>query len=277
MKPRLAVFLLLLNFCAPSVFANAIAQPAMAERPLADMIHEIGIDQKLDQQVPLNIEFKNEAGQIVKLGDYFGSKPVILNLVYFRCPMLCSFVLDGIVKAFKPLKFTAGQEFQIITVSIDPKDMPADAAVRKEKILKEYNKPGVENGWHFLTGTQASIDALANAVGFRYVFDSKSGQYAHAGGIMVATPQGKLARYFYGIEYAPRDLRFALIEASHNKIGSFTDQLLLLCFHYDPMTGKYGLLIMNILRLAGFSTAGLAALAIILMLRHERRSKAGVI
>ena len=280
MNQHLAAFFLVLNICVPSVFANTMTQPVLADRPMTEMIREIGIDQKLDQPLPLNIEFKNEAGQTVKLGDYFGSKPVLLNLVYFRCPMLCSFVLDGIVKALKPLKFTAGQEFQIITVSIDPKDTPEKATEKKAAILKQYHKPGAEKGWHFLTGTQSSIDTLASAVGFRYVFDAQSGQYAHAGGIMVATPQGKLARYFYGIEYAPRDLRFAFIESSQNKIGSFTDQLLLLCFHYDPMTGKYGLLIMNILRLAGFSTAGFAALGVILMLRREhssRQSKAGAL
>ncbi len=260
-------------FISTPAFSNAVIVPKLADKPVADIVQAIGIDQKLDQQIPLELMFKDETGRDVKLQDYFGSKPVILNLVYFKCPMLCGFVLDGLVKALKPLKFIPGREFQIVTVSIDPKDTPEQALEKKQKTLKSYSRPGAEFGWHFLTGSQESIDALAQAVGFRYVYDPKSGQYAHAGGIMVATPQGKLARYFYGIEYAPRDIRFALIEAAQNKIGSFADQLLLLCFHYDPMTGKYGFVIMGFIKLAGFATAALLFGGVILMLRQE---KAGV-
>lgn len=262
-------FLILLTALNSPVFANTISAAPLADKPVADLVREIGIDQKLNEQIPLDLIFKNETGQEVKIGDYFGSRPVLINLVYFRCPMLCSFVLDGIVKALRPLKFTPGKEFEIITISIDPKDTPDQAAEKKKKNIKDYGRPGAEKGWHFLTGSQKSIEALAHAVGFRYVYDSKSGQYAHAGGIMIATPQGKLARYFYGIEYAPRDIRFAIMEASENKIGSLADQLLLFCFHYDPMTGKYGFVIVRLLIFAGITTALLLFGGIIVMLRQE--------
>lgn len=274
MNRLMTAFIFSAVFAVPSVFANVAGAPLIAEqRPVAELVQEIGIDQKLNAQIPLDLVFKNEKGETVKLGDYFGSKPVLLNLVYFRCPMLCGFVLDGFVKAMKPLKFIPGQEFDVITVSIDPKDTPSDAAAKKEKYVRDYKKPGVEKGWHFLTGEKESIDKLANAVGFRYVYDSKSGQYAHAGGMMVATPEGKLSRYFYGIEYAPRDIKFSLIEASKNKIGSFADQLLLLCFHYDPLTGKYGLVIQRILKIAGCLTAAVIIMGVTFMLYTEKAGK----
>lgn len=274
MNRLLIAFIFAAVLAEPAVFANVAGAPIMADqRPVADLVQEIGIDQKLDAQLPLDLIFKNEKGETVKLGDYFGSKPVLLNLVYFRCPMLCSFVMDGVVKALKPLKFTPGNEFQIITVSIDPKDTPEAASAKKEKIVGDYKRPGVEKGWHFLTGEKESIEKLANAVGFRYVYDSKSEQYAHAGGLMIATPEGRLSRYFYGIEYAPRDLRFALIEASKNKIGSLSDQLLLLCFHYDPMTGKYGLVITSVLKIAGCLTAAVLILGVLFMLYSEKAGK----
>lgn len=252
----------------------------MAQTPVAELVREIGIDQKLDQPLPLSLEFRDEQGKTVRLADFFNGKPVILNLTYFRCPMLCSLVLEGLVKGLKPLRLNPGKEFQIVTVSIDPKDTPAQALEKKQKYAKSYARPGAEQAWHFLTGPQASIDALAKAVGFRYVYDPQSGQFAHAGGIIVTTPEGRLARYFYGIEYAPRDIRLALVEASKGKIGSWADQVLLLCFHYDPMTGKYGFFIMNFLRAASFLTAGAVALSIFIMLRRERagrHSKAGAL
>lgn len=274
MKRKLAACFLAMNLALPVVFANAVGAPVIADHGSAtNVAKEIGIDQKLNGQLPLEAVFKNEKGETVRLGDYFGSKPVLINLVYFRCPMLCGFVLDGIVKVLRPTTFTPGKEFEIVTVSIDPKDTPAEASEKKAKTLKDYKRPGAEKGWHFLTGDKSSIDALADSLGFRYVYDSKSGQYAHAGGIMVATVQGKISRYFYGIEYAPRDLRFALVEASANKIGSFADQILLLCFHYDPMTGKYGFVIWNVLRLAGFFTLSLILIGVFFMLRAERAGK----
>ncbi len=276
MKKIHSIFLVLMLAFAGSVFAESVQLPLAQQKPVADLVREIGIDQKLNQQLPLDTVFHDEQGNVVKLGDYFGSKPVILNLVYFRCPMLCSLVLEDLVKALRPLKMDVGREFQIVTISIDPKDTPEDALVKKEKYMTSYKRKGAENGWHFLTGEQKSIDAVTRAAGFRYMYDSKSGQYAHAGGIMIVTPEGKLARYFYGLEYAPRDLRFSLIEASQGKIGTLVDQLLLLCFHYDPMTGKYGLFVMNFLRVAGFLTALGVALSIGMMLRSER-GKAGAL
>lgn len=251
-------------------FADTLSQPLIAQKPVNEVVREIGIDQKLNDQLPLSLEFKDESGATVKLGDYFGSKPVILNLVYFRCPMLCGFVLDGVVKALRPLNLQPGKDFQVITVSIDADDTPEKALEKKEKIVKSYNREGANQNWHFLTGGQASIDALAKAVGFRYVYDAKSKQYAHAGGIIVNTPQGKIARYFYGIEYSSRDLRLGLVEASRGKIGTLVDQILLLCFHYDPMTGKYGLVVWNLLRAFSFVTVIVITFGISMMLRGEK-------
>lgn len=275
MHKRVLLFLLCLLPLGPA-FAET-GGITLAQRPVAEMIKEIGIDQKLGQQLPLTLEFKDEQGEPVQLGKYFGSKPVILNLVYFRCPMLCSLVLEGLTKALRPLRLNPGKDFQIVTVSIDPSDTPEKAAEKKQQHVKAYARPGADQAWHFLTGTQPSIDALAKAIGFRYVADPKSGQFAHAGGIMVATPEGKLSSYFYGIEYSSRDLRLALVEASKGQIGSWADQLLLLCFHYDPMTGKYGFVIMNVLRISAFLTAFGMALAVLWMLRQEKASKAGVV
>ncbi len=258
-----------------SGYADTLSQPLIAQKPIDKMISEIGIDQKLNQQLPLSLEFRDEKGGTVRLGDYFGSKPVILSLVYFRCPMLCSLVLEGMVKSLRPLKLNPGKDFQMITVSIDPKDTPEKALEKKERLVKSYNRPGAEENWHFLTGDQASIDALTQAVGFRYVYDPQSKQYAHAGGIIVNTPEGKIARYFYGIEYSSRDIQFGLIEAAQGKIGSLVDQIILLCFHYDPMTGTYGFLVMNLLRGFAVLTAVGTVIGIGFMLRREHGSKAG--
>ncbi len=212
---------------------------------------EVGIDQKLNEQIPLGLKFRNEKGESVALGSYFHSKPVIIALVYYKCPMLCTQVLNGMVQSFRTLEFTAAKEFEVVTVSIDPSETPDMAADKKDTYVAEYGRPGVENGWHFLVGDSANIKALANAVGFRYVYDVPTKQYAHASGIMIATPQGKLARYLYGIEYAAKDLTFSMMEAAQEKIGSPVDKLLLLCYHYDPRTGKYGVIISNILRGGG--------------------------
>jgi protein SCO1 len=230
--------------------ATSIAQMAQPTPP-PNLMMEVGIDQKLDGQIPLDLTFRNERGEAVTLGSYFHSKPVILSLVYYRCPMLCTQVLNGMVETFKTLNFTAGQEFDIVTVSIDPAEQPDLAAEKKAQYVEEYGRPGVAAGWHFLTGDKASIEKLAASVGFRYVYDAKSKQFAHGAGIMIATPQGKLARYLYGIEYGAKDIRFALMEAAKGKIGSPADKILLLCYHYDPTTGKYGLVVANLLKGGG--------------------------
>ncbi|MFN0158559.1 MAG: SCO family protein [Bacteroidota bacterium] len=212
---------------------------------------EVGIDQKLNEQIPLDLKFRNEKGETITLDEYFGEKPVIISLVYYNCPMLCTQILNGMVETFKTIQFTAGTEFDVITVSIDPREGHELAAEKKAHYVEEYERQGVEGGWHFLTGDQESITRLADAVGFRYMYDEQTGHYAHASGIMVATPKGKLARYLYGIEYVAKDLRFSLMEAAENRIGTPVDKLLLLCYHYDPLTGTYGMMVSNLLRVGG--------------------------
>jgi protein SCO1/2 len=237
---------------------------------LPKALNGVGIDQKLNDQLPLDLVFKNEQGQNVKLGDYFGRKPVVLSLVYYECPMLCNQVLNGMVTAFKVMAFKPGEEFEVVTVSFDPRESAELAAAKKQtyvNYLPEASRTQAAAGWHFLTGDEASIKRLTEAVGFRYHYDEATSQFAHASAIYVTTPQGRLARYFYGIEYAPRDLRLGLIEAADNKIGTPVDQLLLYCFHYDPATGKYGAVVMRMMQLGG----GLTLIGIVAMLLVLRR------
>src|SRR5258706_9603887 len=231
-----------------------------------------GIDQRLNEQIPLDAVFKDEQGHDVRLGQFFHGKPVVLSLVYYTCPMLCNQVLNGMMGAFKQVSFNIGEQFEVITVSFDPRETPDLAAAKKSTYLKAYNRPGAEAGWHFLTGDEASIKRLTEAAGFRYLWDEQTKQFAHASGIMVLTPEGKLARYFYGIDYPPRDLRLGLVEASQNKIGTPVDALMLYCYHYDPATGKYGAIVMNIVRLAG----GLSVVLIVglLLVLRKRGSRA---
>ncbi len=238
-----------------------------------EVLKEVTIEQRLNEQVPLDLEFRDETGRAVRLAEYFGEKPVVLSLVYYECPMLCNQVLNGMVGTLEALSFTAGKEFTVLTVSFDARETPALAAAKKKTYLKRYGREGAADGWHFLTGPQESIDRLTAAVGFRYRWDPESNQFAHASAIMVATPAGKLSHYFYGIEYSARELRLGLVEASSNRIGSPVDQLILYCYHYDPTTGKYGPVVMNIMRLGGILTVvGLAALLLILW-RRGRRSE----
>lgn len=233
----------------------------------------IGIEQHLDEQVPLDLQFKDEDGNTVHLGDYFQKgRPVILTLVYYQCPMLCSEVLSGLDTSMKVMKFTAGHEYEVVTVSIDPRDTPQIAKEKKASYLKDYNRPGTEDGWHFLTGTQENVAKLAKAVGWKYRWDPKANQFIHAAGIMIVTPKGKLAQYYYGIEYAPRDLRLGLIEASQDKIGTIVDELILYCCRYDVQTGKYGVVIANVLRLSGAVTILLLGGFLVLMIRREHGS-----
>jgi len=239
--------------------------------PLGGMVNEVGIDQKLGTQLPLDLEFRNEKGKKVRLGEYFHQKPVVLALVYYRCPMLCTQVLNGFLKTSQAVKFTIGREYDVVTVSFDPRDTPESAASKKASYVRAYRRPGAEEGWHFLTGDAEAIRRLTAAVGFRYVHDKETDQYAHASGIMLATPGGRLSRYFYGIEYPPNDLRLGLVESSENKIGSRVDQVLLLCYHYDPLTGKYGLVISGALRLAGLATMLALGGFLVVMFRQERR------
>jgi len=240
----------------------------------AEVIQQVAFEQKINQPLPLGLKFRDEAGREVALGDYFGRRPVVLALVYYECPMLCTFVLNGLVKSLKVLKFEPGREFDVVVVSFNPAETPALAAEKKAAYLREYGRAATAAGWHFLTGEPEAIAALTEAAGFRYFYDEKSEQFAHASGIMVATPEGKLFRYFYGIEYAPRDLRLALVEASAGKLGTVVDQVLLYCFHYDPETGKYGVLINRIIRLAGTGTALALGIFLFVMFRRERRGAA---
>jgi protein SCO1/2 len=237
-------------------------------------LKEIGFDQKLGAQIPLDAVFTDETGKAVRLGDYFGDKPVVMLVTYFNCTMLCPLLLDGLVRSLRPVAFDMGKQFTVLTVSINPRETHAIAASRKELYVQRYGRPGAEKGWHFLTGKPDAIAALTQAVGFRYVYDKKKDEYAHASGIVVFTPEGKAARYLYGIEFSPRDVRLALIEAADGTIGNPVDQLLLYCFHYDPLTGKYGVVIMNVLRVAGSATALALGAFVVVMVRRDRRKAA---
>ena len=247
----------------------------LAQSP-AEVIEQVAFEQKVNQPLPLELTFRDEAGRTVALRDYFGRRPVVLALVYYECPMLCTYVLDGLVRSLKPLSFNPGQDFDVVVVSFNPKETPALAAAKKESYLKSYGRSGTANGWHFLTGETESIRRLTEAAGFRYLYVSDTGQYAHASGLVVMTPQGKLFRYFYGIDYPPRDLRLALVEASANKLGTVTDQLLLFCYHYDPTTGRYGLLITRVLQVLCLSTVLALVIFLVRMFRRERRLAAAL-
>ena len=221
---------------------------------LPPILRNVGIDQKLNEQVPLDILFRDETGNVVRLGDYFGQKPVILSLVYYECPMLCTTALNGLEQSLKELKFNLGQDFEVVTVSFDPTEKPSLAAAKKALYVGLYGRPGAAEGWHFLTGDEDSIRKLTAAVGFRYNYDSKLKQFMHATGIIVLTPQGRLARYFYGIAYPAGNVRLALVEASQGKIGNPVDAVLLYCCEYDPMTGKYSLVIARALQVGAAIT-----------------------
>lgn len=249
----------------------AAGAPRAAAQSASQVINQVRFDQHLNAQLPLAAPFRDEAGRDVRLADYFRDRPVIMAFVYYDCPMLCNLILNGLVRALKPVKFDAGKDFEVVVLSFDPRETPKLAADKKETYLREYGRAGAERGWHFLTGEESAIRAVTGTAGFEYLYDPKSDEFAHASGVLVATPEGKLYRYFYGIEYSSRDLRFALVEASENKIGTPVDQMLLYCFHYDPTTGKYGVLITNILRLAGGATVTVLAAFMLTMFLRDRR------
>lgn len=240
------------------------------EKP--SLLVNVGIDQKLNAQVPLDLTFRDETGKTVKLGDYFGDKPVILALVYYECPMLCTQELNGLLRSLQNIPLDIGKQFNVVTVSFNPHETAGLAANKKKVYVGIYGRPGAAAGWHFLTGDEGPIEKLTGAVGYHYAFDPASDQYAHATAIMLLTPQGKISRYFYGIDYPSRDLRLSLVEASNNKIGSPVDQVLLYCYHYDPTTGKYGMVIANVLRLAASVTILVLGGFLWMMFRNERRT-----
>lgn len=265
-----ATMLLASGLAVAQGMAGPIYKPAT---PPPQILSDISIDQNLNKQVPLDLSFKDDSGRDVKLADYFGKKPVILSLVYYECPMLCTETLNGMVSAFKVLKFNIGDEFDVVTVSFDSREKPELAAQKKKNYLHLYGRPGAEQGWHFLTGPQSSIDALTNSVGFHYAWDQKTQQFAHATALILLTPDGKIAQYYYGVEFSPRDLRFGIIEASKGKTGTLVDQVLLYCFHYDPRSGKYGAVITRVLQLAGGATILLLGGFMIVMFRLEPNKK----
>jgi protein SCO1/2 len=273
---KLAAISLLMACAGATVHAQAAPkmQPGdgvVNQRP--SILDQIGIEQRLNQQVPLDLTFTDESGKAVQLRQYFGSKPVILSLVYYQCPMLCSQVLNGTAGMLNGIvRFNAGRDFEVVTVSFDPRDTPQSAADSKKTYLSRYRRPGATEGWHFLTGRKDQIDALASAVGFRYAWDPQFQQFAHASGIMLLTPDGRLAQYYYGIEYYPRDVQLGLIEASKGKIGNVVDQIKLYCYHYDPAQGRYGAVIFNILRLSALATVLLLGGFLVVMFRRDIRA-----
>jgi protein SCO1/2 len=245
-------------------------EPGAVSSSVPAPLREIGFDQHLDQVLPLDTMFTDEHGQSVRIGQYFGSKPVVLAFVYYTCPMLCTQVLNAMSSTLGVLSLDPGKDFEVVLVGFDPRETPAQAAAKKAETMERYKRPGAEVGWHFLTGSEASIKTVTSAAGFRYVWDEQTKQFAHPTGIIVVTPDGRPARYLFGIEYGPRDVRFALLEASAGRIGSVADALLLYCYHYDPMTGRYGIYIMRTLRIAGIATVLLIVTFIIVMVRREK-------
>jgi protein SCO1/2 len=269
MRTRLIAGLLALCLSAS---AQDILNMKGVDRP--DPLKNIGIDQKLDSQLPLDLPFRDDAGRDVKLGDYFGKRPVVLALVYYSCPMLCTQILNGMVSSLRVVTFNPGEDFDVVAVSFDAREKPPLALEKKQAMLKQYGRADTAKGWHFLTGDLASIKALTSAVGFKYEYDAHTNQFAHASAIMVVTPEGKMSKYYYGIEYSPKDLRLGLIEAAQNKIGTPVDQILLFCYHWDPSTGKYTPIAMGGLRIAAAATLLLIGGFFFVNFRREARERA---
>lgn len=259
-------------FAQEQGFAGGLrrANPGVPSAQMPPVLRDVAYEQHLDAMLPLDASFRDESGRDVRLGDYFSMRPVVLALVYYDCPMLCTQVLNGVVASLAVLSFDAGRDFDVVAVSFDPREKPALASAKKRSYLDRYGRRGTEAGWHFLTGDEPAISRLTSAVGFKYVYDASTSQFAHPAGVTVVTPGGRLARYFFGIEYPPRDMRFALVEASEGRIGSPIDQMLLYCYHYNPATGKYGLITMRIVRLAGAATVLALAAFIVIVQRRER-------
>ncbi len=259
-------------FFACCLLIAGIAYAETASTP-AQLPGRVSIAQKLGSRVPLDEIMHDESGRVVRLGDYFNhGRPVLLNFVYFRCPMLCPMVLEGMTSSLTELKFDIGRQFDIVTISIDPRDKASQAAEFKEKYVKRYGRLNAAGGWHFLTSNDVAIHRVADAVGFQYAYDGVRDQFAHGAAILVLTPDGRTSRYFYGFEFKPRDLRLGIVEASAGKIGNLTDQFLLLCYHYDPAAGRYSRRAMNFVRAGGITTVAVLASFIFLMVRKERRS-----
>jgi protein SCO1/2 len=265
---RMAILLALTGVAAVSASAQQITTPAILDK--------VGIAQNLNAQISPDLAFRDETGKSVRIGDFFGQKPIVLSLVYFDCPALCTEVLNGELRTMKAISLDLGKDFDAVTVSFEPKDTPALAKAKRDVYIGQYGRPGAADHWHFLTGDQQSIDALTNAAGFHYAYDSSIRQYAHAAAILVLTPDGRIDRYFYGVVYPARDVRLGLVEASEGKIGTVTDHALLYCYQYDPMTGKYGVVVMNVLRAAGGLTVLILGIFMTLMFLRERKHPVGI-
>jgi len=246
-------------------------EPGMVSSSMPAVLRGIGFDQNIDQHVPLDTMFRDESGRPVRLGEYFGKRPVVMVFAYYDCPMLCTQVINGLSTALGVMSLKPGEDFEIVTVSFNPHDTPATATAKKAIYLERYDRPGAAGAWHFLTGDQPDIERLTKAAGFRYAWDADTKQYAHPSGVIVLTPDGRLARYLFGIEYGPRDLRLGIVEASAGKVGTPVDSLLLYCYHYNPMTGRYGLVVMRAVRLAGVATVLALGTFIVVMVRREKR------
>lgn len=284
---RTAHVLRLTGLAAVMTAAAVVSAYAQAKQPMAPesvpssaplpILKDVGIDQKLNQPVPVDATFVDETGQTVRFGSYFADgKPVVLQMAYYRCPMLCTVIQNGLVGALKTLDVNAGKDFTVVVVSIDPGETPPMAEDKRQEFIERYHRAGVGAGIHFLTGRQESITALASAVGFRYTYDPSIGQYAHPAAVMVLTPEARISRYLFGVEFAPRDLKFALMEASDNRIGSVVDQALLYCYHYDPASGKYGFAIMTVIRIGAILTLLALGTFIVMNLRRDRRQVSAV-
>jgi protein SCO1 len=254
---------------APSSAAQLASDPMQSVGVRPELLKQVGIDQKLNQSIPLNLTFRDENGAPVQLAQFFGQKPVILTLVYYNCPNLCTQVLNGVESGLKELHMDIGKQFDVVTISIDPTEAHVLAKVKQEMYVGMYGRPGAAQGWHFLTGDEPQIRQLADAVGFRYAYDPDTKQFAHASAIMLLTPEGKISRYFYGIQFPSRELRLGLVEASEGKIGTPVDQVLLFCYHYDPKTGKYGLLISHVIQAGGALTVIILGIAMLILFRGE--------
>jgi protein SCO1/2 len=251
---------------------GGIMSPPANQRPVG--LEFVGIEQHLNAEVPGDLSFKDELGNAVKFGDYFGKgRPVILNLGYYQCPMLCGELLQGLSGSMKVLTLELGRDYDVVTVSFDPRETTEMAAEKKREMMKRYGRANGASGWHFLTGSADSINALTKAVGFQYQFDPKTQQYAHATAIVLLTPDRHIAEYFYGVEFSPKDMRLGLVQASQGKIGNITDAVLLYCYHYDPRIGKYGAVISNVLKLAGVATLLILGTFMFVMFRADARGK----
>lgn len=265
-----AAGILLLTVSGWFVISSALPDKASTENRSQTLPEGIGFEQRLNQTIPQDVVLVDSTGSPVRLGDVVDRKPVVLNLIYFECPMLCNMSMDGLIRTLNTMQLRVGRDFDVVTISFDPREGPELASGAKRTAVSRYSTSGDGVGWHFLTGDSESLDRVTDAVGFRYTYDEQTGQFAHAAGVVIVTPTGRISRYISGVDYAARDLRLSLVEASADRIGTFTDQAMLLCYRYDPLTGKYGLAISRAIQFAAFLTVAAMFGGIALSLWYER-------